>query len=115
MCWRGSRGVEVLSSGQILYQNKEVSKFYIEGLDLLQGKYGLATQNVDADKVASVQILENHQPVKALKGMEVPDNAAINLRLKQSALGAFFATAQLGVGLPDVLLSNEGVTMRFTR
>lgn len=108
-------GVQVLSSGQIIYQNKEISKFYIEGLDLLQGKYGLATQNVDADKVASVQILENHQPVKALKGMEVPDNAAINLRLKQSALGAFFATAQLGIGLPDVLLSNEGVAMRFTR
>lgn len=108
-------GVQVLSSGQILYQNKEISKFYIEGLDLLQGKYGLATQNVDADKVASVQVLENHQPVKALKDMEVPDNAAINLKLKQSAVGAFFATAQIGAGLPTLLLSNEGVGMRFTR
>ena len=74
----------ICSTGQILYQNKEISKFYIEGLDLLQGKYGLATQNVDAEKVASVQIMENHQPLKALKGMEVPDNAAINLKLKQS-------------------------------
>ncbi len=108
-------GVQVLSTGQVMYQNKEISKFYIEGLDLLQGKYGLATQNVDVDKVASVQILENHQPIKALKGMEVPDNAAINLKLKQSAVGAFFATAQLGVGLPPVLLSNEVVAMRFTR
>lgn len=108
-------GVQVLSSGQILYQNKEISKFYIEGLDLLQGKYGLATQNVDADKVASVQVLENHQPVKALKDMEVPDNAAINLKLKQSAVGAFFATAQLGAGLSPLLLSNEVVGMRFTR
>lgn len=108
-------GVQVLSSGQILYQNKEVSKFYIEGLDLLQGKYGLATQNVDASKVASVQILENHQPIKALKGMEIPENAAINLKLKQSAMGAFFATAQLGAGLPLILLSNEAVGMRFTR
>ncbi|MDY9919099.1 MULTISPECIES: carboxypeptidase-like regulatory domain-containing protein [Proteiniphilum] len=108
-------GVQVLSSGQILYQNKEISKFYIEGLDLLQGKYGLATQNVDASKVASVQILENHQPIKALKGMEIPENAAINLKLKQSAMGAFFATAQLGTGLPPILLSNEAVGMRFTR
>ncbi len=108
-------GVQVLSSGQILYQNKEISKFYIEGLDLLQGKYGLATKNVDAEKVASVQILENHQPIKALKGMEIPDNAAINLKLKQSAFGAFFATAQLGAGLSPLLLSNEVVGMRFTR
>lgn len=108
-------GIQVLSSGQIFYQNKEINKFYIEGLDLLQGKYGLATQNVDADKVASVQILENHQPIKALKGMEIPENAAINLKLKQSTMGAFFATAQLGTGLPPILLSNEAVGMRFTR
>ncbi len=108
-------GVRVLSSGQILYQNKEISKFYIEGLDLLQGKYGLVTQNVDASKVASVQILENHQPIKVLKGMEIPENAAINLKLKQSAMGAFFVTALLGAGLSPILLSNEAVGMRFTR
>ena len=107
-------GVQVLSSGQILYQNKAISKFYVEGLDLLKGKYGIATQNIDAKNVASVQVLENHQPIKALKDMEIPEAAAINLKLKQSALGAFFATAQAGAGLPSVLLSNELVGMRFT-
>ncbi len=108
-------GVQVLSSGQILYQNKAISKFYVEGLDLLKGKYGIATQNIEAKNVASVQVLENHQPIKALKDMEIPEEAAINLKLKQSALGAFFATAQAGAGLPSVLLSNELVGMRFTR
>ncbi|RNC63431.1 hypothetical protein D7D25_16335 [Proteiniphilum sp. X52] len=108
-------GIQVLSSGQILYQNKAISKFYVEGLDLMKGKYGIATQNIDAKKVASVEVMENHQPVKALKDMELPDAAAINLKLKVSSLGAFFATAQLGVGLPSVLLSNELVGMRFTR
>lgn len=108
-------GVQVLSSGQILYQNKAISKFYVEGLDLLKGKYGIATQNIDAKNVASVQVLENHQPIKALKDMEIPEEAAINLKLKQSALGAFFATAQAGAGLPPLLLSNELVGMRFTR
>lgn len=108
-------GVQVLSSGQILYQNKAISKFYVEGLDLLKGKYGIATQNIDAKNVASVQVLENHQPIKALKEMEIPETAAINLKLKQSALGAFFATVQAGAGLPTVLLSNELVAMRFTQ
>lgn len=108
-------GIQVLSSGQILYQNKPISKFYVEGLDLLKGKYGLATKNVDAKQVATVQVMENHQPMKVLKDMELPENAAINLKLKQSALGAFFLTAQAGVGIPDVLLSNELVGMRFTR
>jgi len=108
-------GIQVLSSGQILYQNKPISKFYVEGLDLLKGRYGIATQNVEAKNVAAVQILENHQPIKALKDMEIPSTAAINLKLKQSALGAFFATAQVGAGLPSMLVSNELVGMRFTR
>ena len=108
-------GIQVLPSGQILYQNKAISKFYVEGLDLLKGKYGIATNNIDASDVATVQVLENHQPVRVLKDMELPEAAAINLKLKESALGAFFASAQLGFGLPPALFSNELVGMRFTR
>ena len=32
-------GIEVLSDGKILYQGKPINKYYIEGLDLLEGKY----------------------------------------------------------------------------
>lgn len=108
-------GLQVLSSGEILYQNKPISRFYIEGLDMLQGKYGVATNNIDASKIAAVQVLENHQPIKALKDMEMPTEAAINLKLKESSKGAFFATAQLGLGAPLWLYNNELVGMRFTR
>lgn len=108
-------GVQVLSSGEILYQNKPISRFYIEGLDMLQGKFGIATNNIDASKIAAVQVLENHQPVKVLKDMEMPSEAAINLKLKESAKGALFATAQLGLGMPLWLYNNELVGMRFTR
>lgn len=108
-------GVRVLQSGQVLYQDKPISKFYVEGLDMLEGKYGLATNNIDARQVSRVEVLENHQPVKVLKGMELPDAAAINIKLKQSALGAFFATAQVGAGLKPLILSNELVGMQFGR
>lgn len=108
-------GVQVLSSGEILYQNKPISKFYIEDLDMLQGKYGVAINNIDASKIAAVQVLENHQPIKVLKDIEMPTEAAINLKLKESSKGAFFATAQLGLGAPLWLYNNELVGMRFTR
>lgn len=108
-------GIKVLTSGKILYQNKPISKFYVEGVDLLKGKYGLATNNIDAQQVAQVQVLENHQPIKVLKNIELPENSAINLKLKESALGAFFLNAQVGVGTPDILMSNELVGMRFTK
>lgn len=107
-------GIKVDNSGRIYYQGLEISKFYIEGMDLLQGRYGLASSNIDASKVATVQVLENHQPIRILEGVEVPENAAINLKLRKSAAGAFFLTAQAGMGLPSLLMANELIGMRFS-
>jgi len=67
-------GVEVQESGKILYQGKELNKFYIEGSDMLGGRYGLATNNVSYKNVSSVEIMENHQPVKALEDVFFPSN-----------------------------------------
>lgn len=107
-------GLQVLDSGRILYQGKEISKFYIEGLDMLQGRYGIATNNIDASKVASIQVLERHQPIKVLRDSDIPETAAINLKLRRSSLGAFFVTIQGGIGLHPLLLSEELSGMRFT-
>lgn len=107
-------GIEVQSNGQILYQGKPISKFYIEGKDILKGRYGLATNNLDVNKIASVQVLERHQPIRALQGVEMPSTAAVNIRLRKSALGAFFANLRLGAGLPLGELSNSISAMRFT-
>lgn len=41
-------------------------------MDLLQGRYGLATNNIPAKAVSVVQVLENYQPVKALQGKYQP-------------------------------------------
>ena len=72
-------GLEVLPSGTIRYQGKAINKFYIEGMDLLGGKYAMASENLSADKVKSVQVYENHQPVKVLKDIKFSEQAALNL------------------------------------
>ncbi|KGO00110.1 hypothetical protein HR11_07910 [Porphyromonas macacae] len=108
-------GIQISESGKISYQGEPISKFYIEGLDMLNGRYGLATNNLDVDKVASVQILEKHQPLQVLQGVDMPDAAAINIKLKKSALGALFASVRLGAGIPVGLFSNQLAGMRFTR
>jgi len=41
-------GVDVAQSGAISYMGKPISQFNIEGLDLLGGKYNLATRNIPA-------------------------------------------------------------------
>lgn len=91
-------GIEVTEKGGIKFNGKSISKFYIEDMDLLQGRYGLATNNVNAQDVAAVQVLQNHQPVKALQGRTLTDDVAINLKLKNSAKGTVAVNAMTGTG-----------------
>lgn len=76
-------GISVSSNGSVKYQGKPINKFYIEGLDLLGRKYGVATTSVPADAVSTVQVLEGHQPIKALGKYNTTGQAALNLVLKE--------------------------------
>ncbi len=91
-------GIEISDNGSIKFNGKSISKFYVEDMDLLQGRYGLATGNINAQDVGSVQVLENHQPVKALQGRTPTDDVAINLKLKNAAKGTVAVNTMLGGG-----------------
>jgi hypothetical protein len=108
-------GIAVAESGQISYQGRPINKFYIENMDLLNGRYGIATQNIAPKDVSTVQVLENHQPIKALDSIRISDRAAINLKLKEGAKGVLNITAQLGLGASPLLWDNELTAMYFTR
>ncbi len=91
-------GLEVKADGKIEYQGKPINKFYIEGLDLMGSQYGIANQNISADKVQSVQVLENHQSVKSLRGVAFSEQAALNLVLRDDAKAVWTGTADIGLG-----------------
>lgn len=97
-------GIDVSKTGMISYQGKSINKFYIEGRDMLEGRYNLATNNLSHEAVASVQVLERHQPVQMLKGREVSEQAAINITLKKQYTLA--GKAEVGGGFPDRWLAN---------
>ena len=63
-------GIDIRPNGQIYYKDEPIQKYYIEGLDLLEGRYNLANNNLSADAVSKVEILENHQPVKVLEYLD---------------------------------------------
>lgn len=107
-------GIDVAKNGQIYYNNRPINKFYIEDMDLMGGRYGVAVNNVRAEDVASVEVMENHQPVKVLAGFEFSPDAAINLRLKRSAKGSLIATFLLGTGYTPWVWTGEMAMMYFT-
>lgn len=109
-------GIVVKESGQIEYRGKPISKFYIENMDMLQGRYGIATNNITASDIATVQVFENHQPIKALKDIAFTDDAALNLKLKPDAKGIFTGMADVGTGIDNQFLWNSTATgMYFSK
>ncbi|MGQ1948820.1 carboxypeptidase-like regulatory domain-containing protein [Geofilum sp. OHC36d9] len=107
-------GIEIEESGQIKYNGVAINKFYIEGKDLLGGRYGLATNNVHQQDVGSVEVMENHQPIKALEDISFSQNPAINIRLKEDAKARWVGTANIGNGVSPFLWNAKVVGMRFT-
>lgn len=91
-------GITIEENNVIKYQGTPINHFYIENLDMLQGRYNLATQGIKAEDVATVQVLERHEHVRALQDQAPPEQAAINLKLKNTARGIWSRTARLGAG-----------------
>ncbi len=50
-------GVEVAENGAIKYNGEPINKFYIDGSDFVNERYGVATNNISPDDVASVAVV----------------------------------------------------------
>lgn len=109
-------GISVSESGKIAYKGMPIKNFYIEGLDLMKGRYGVATNNVDPNSISTVQVLENHQDIKALKGLRPEERASINLKLKEGVKGVFNMITTVGGGYGDgALWTGELLATYFRR
>lgn len=91
-------GIQVDKEGKIMYNGKDINKFYIEGKDLLEGRYGIATNGISHKDVARVEVMENHQPIRVLSRFTYSDQAAINLKLKDKAKAKWLGNMEVAGG-----------------
>lgn len=91
-------GIEITGDGQIIYNGQWIKDFYVEGMDMLGGNYEVATRNIDARDISSVQVIEDHQGIKLLQGRKRGDAPAINIRLKSTAKGAWASSVSAALG-----------------
>ena len=106
-------GIAVESSGQILYQGMPINRFYVEGLDLMEGRYSVVSKNLPKTAVTAVEILENHQPLRMLEGKVESRQAALNLKIKRGVTTT--GTALLGTGFKPFLRDVNLTPMIFTK
>jgi hypothetical protein len=104
-------GIEVNTDGTILYQGNAINKFYVNGKDLMEGGYGTINNSLPKDAVQKVEVLENHQPVKILQDKVPSDQAAINIKLKNSV--TMTGRGEVGVGASPLLWNVKLTPMFF--
>ncbi|MCH5236079.1 MAG: Plug domain-containing protein [Muribaculaceae bacterium] len=109
-------GIEVKSDGKITFNGQWINEFYIEGMDMLGSNYGVATRNIDANDIGTVQVMQNHQDIKMLQGIQSGTAPAMNIKLKQSALGIWSSTIQTSLGTqPNLSWDLSANLMNFRR
>lgn len=108
-------GIDVAENGAISYNGQQINKFYIEGKDMLDGRYSIATNTIHQEDVATVEVMENHQPMKVLQDVSFSQDPAINLRLKSTARSRWAGTVKAGGGISPGVWTGELSLMRFAK
>lgn len=96
-------GIDVAKNGKLQYQGQDINKFYIEGNDISDGKYGVATNSISYEDIGAVEIIEYHQPVQVLQNLSFSDQAAINLKMKNKSKSAFLVHGIMADGISENL------------
>jgi hypothetical protein len=109
-------GVDIdATTGQISFNGKAISHFYIDGLDLLGSKYNIANQNIPAELVDQLQMLTNDKDIKLLDSLKRSNNAAINIKLKKNGRNKLIGRGKLGTGLAPLLYENDITALLFKK
>ena len=108
-------GIGVDDRGQISYLGKNISNFYVEGMDLVGGRYNQITNNLRVEAVQTVQVLENHQPVRLLEDLVASEDIALNLKLKAEFQATWMFTLEGGIGMSPLLWKSADNAIRLSR
>jgi hypothetical protein len=72
---------------------------YINGSDLLEGRYNIATRGIPADAVEKIDVMQKHNHNRIDIGRTESDKVAFNLKIKKDA-GLIFGSMKADAGLP---------------
>lgn len=94
-------GVEVDRAGNVTVQGKKVTKVLVENKTFFTGNSKLAVNNIPADAVDKIEILDNYNDVAMLKNLQDSEDMAMNIKLKEDKKKFAFGDIEAGVGLTN--------------
>jgi hypothetical protein len=102
-------GVEVDRGGNVTVNGKKVDKFLVEGKTFFTGDTKLGVNNIPADAVDEVEVLDNYNEIAFLKGLSDSDVMAMNIKLKEGKKRFVFGDLEVGGGIEDRYLAHPSL------
>lgn len=99
-------GVEVTDSGQVKVQGKTVTQFMVEGNAFFGGGTKLGVENIPADAVDKVEVIDHFTEVGHMKEVSGSDELAMNIKLKEDKKKFVFGDLVLGYGINNYYDTN---------
>ena len=100
-------GVEVDASGKVTAQGEEITKIYVDGKEFFSGDPAIATKNLSADAIKSIEIIDEKSEKSRVSGINDSErNKVINLILKDDKKVNDFGKVQAGYGTDDRYLTS---------
>ena len=91
-------GVEVDKNGGVTVNGKKVTKMLVEGKKFFGGGTKLAVDNIPADAIDKVEVLDNYNDVAFLKNLSDTEEMAMNIKLKKDKKNFTFGDVEAGKG-----------------
>jgi hypothetical protein len=91
-------GFRVSESGQISINGKTVERVLLDGEDLFSLQYQLATRNIRADMISTVQSIEHYQENPLLKDIQESDRLVLNLKVRDDRKRRLSGSFTPGIG-----------------
>lgn len=90
-------GVEVDKNGGVTVQGKKVTKMLVEGKLFFGGGSKLAVENIPADALDKIEVIDNFNEVGFMKQVSDSEDLAMNVKLKENKKKFVFGDVEAGV------------------
>lgn len=100
-------GVEIDKDGNVKAQGEDIQKVYVDGKEFFGNDPKLATKNITADMIESIQVFDDMSDQAKFSRIDDGSRSkTINIKLKKDRRKGYFGRATAGIGSDDRYLGS---------